>query len=398
MPFRKVTLSPITHRDHRAVLIQFDREEIDLKHKCQEIGARFTKTHKGWWIPRSRNDVKELYKHFEPLAYVDYTAFKTKKAVKTELKPKPDTSKQPVSYSSSFTATQQSALRNIEEKLLMRRYSESTVQTYVQMFKHFMRYYSSKNPKDLSEEEIKAFMHDLVKHNKIAQSTHNQYINAIKFYYEQVLGQEKKKYWLERPRKEQKLPRVLSENDIVRLMTATKNLKHQIIIAVLYSTGMRRGEIVNVRLEDIDFERKQIRIKGGKGKKDRVTLLSEHMVSGLQHYLNRYKPKYWLIENSNRTKYSDNSVGKVVRDLSRKVGLKDVTPHVLRHSFATHLMDNGTDLRIIQSLLGHESIETTQIYTHVSNKNLARIINPLDKIINENSESTRFLGDGSNKI
>ena len=193
------------------------------------------------------------------------------------------------------------------------------------------------------------------------------------------------------------MPKVLSENDIVRLITATKNLKHQIIVSILYSTGMRRGEIVNIRLQDIDFDRRQIRINGGKGKKDRVTLLSEHMSSGLQHYIDQYNPKYWLIENVNRTKYSDNSVGKVVRDLSRKAGLKDVTPHVLRHSFATHLMDNGTDLRIIQSLLGHESIETTQIYTHVSNKNLAGIVNPLDRIINEKSNAAMILDDGREK-
>ena len=395
MPARKIVLTPLTHRDHRAILIRFNKDEIDLKQKCQEIGARFTKTHKGWWIPRSKDDVNMLYEAFEPLAYVDYSAFK--KQSDTAEQPAEKRANTAIKTSNRLSEAQNKALALMKEKLLVRRYSQSTLNTYTIMFRGFMLYFEATDPKDISEAQIKAYMSHLVREKKVVQSTHNQNINAIKFYYEHVLGLEKKKYWLERPRKEHKLPKVLSENDIVRLITATKNLKHQIIVSILYSTGMRRGEIVNIRLQDIDFDRRQIRINGGKGKKDRVTLLSEHMSSGLQHYIDQYNPKYWLIENVNRTKYSDNSVGKVVRDLSRKAGHKDVTPHVLRHSFATHLMDNGTDLRIIQSLLGHESIETTQIYTHVSNKNLAGIVNPLDRIINEKSNAAMILDDGREK-
>lgn len=398
MPLRKVTLSPITHRDHWAVLIQFDREEIDLKHKCQEIGARFTQTHKGWWVPQTDFDVSTLFDVFKELAFVDYSAFNLKKAPpKSVVKRTYNAPTKPQKSKYSWTLDQAAALSAMRDKLTIRHYSESTLKTYLHMFKGFLKFYPNKKPSEISEEEIKAYMNDLVKRRKIAQSTHNQHINAIKFYYEHVLEQEKKKYWLERPRKEQKLPEILSEEEVIRLIAATQNLKHQCIIALLYSSGLRRGELINLRVQDIKMDRNQVFVRGGKGKKDRVTLLGESIKVGLQRYLAEYKPNYWLFEGTGRNHYSSTSVAAIVKACAKKAGLPHVTPHKLRHSFATHLMDHGTDTRIIQTLLGHESIETTAIYTHVSTKDLQKISNPLDNILSQSADLKRVTGKDDQK-
>jgi len=212
-----------------------------------------------------------------------------------------------------------------------------------------------------------------------------------------VLGLEKKKYWLDRPRKENKLPRVLSEEDVIRVIAAANNVKHQCMIAMLYSAGLRRSELINLRLQDVDMNRKQVWVRGGKGKKDRVTLLSAHLIVALNHYLDKYKPNYWLFEGLRRKQYSANSLGAVVKQSAARAGLNRVTPHMLRHSFATHLMDHGTDTRVIQSLLGHQSIETTQIYTHVTTRNLQKIVNPLDQIFSSNADHKRLIGNDDDK-
>lgn len=210
-------------------------------------------------------------------------------------------------------------------------------------------------------------------------------INAIKFYYEKVLGQPKSEYWIDRPKKGKRLPEVLSKEEVLQMLKATNNLKHYTIIALLYSAGLRRSELLNLRLKDINFDRQQIWVRGGKGMKDRTTLLSENLIPVFKRYLDDYKPNYWFVEGPNRKPYSTASVAAVVKNAAQNADLqKVVTPHMLRHSFATHLMDNGVDTRIIQKLLGHNSIKTTSIYTHVSQKDLQKIVSPFDHLTKGN--------------
>jgi len=394
-----VKIRRVFHRDKFRLGLFFPFSNA-LKQEAKTLGATYSKTHHCWYL-EDKNETIEKIKHaFKDKAWLDYREINgllspsEEKHFKIAYKARISNYKMPQAVASAEKPV--STLRvpdEYKETLLIRRYSQSTVNTYSGMFLKFMRYVHPKHPKDVSEEEIKKYMNNLVQANQVSQSTHNQAINAIKFYYEHVLGLEKKKYWLDRPRKEEKLPRIISEQDVARMIGSTTNVKHQMIIAMLYSTGMRRSELTNLRIQDIDIDRAQINIRGAKGKKDRVTILSKHMASAIHRYLDLYHPKYWFLENPKRTKYSDNSVGKVVKDMSKRVNLADVTPHVLRHSFATHLMDNGTDVRIIQALLGHKSLETTQIYTHVTNRNLAGIINPLDRIIDSNTTPTRLIGD-----
>jgi len=168
-------------------------------------------------------------------------------------------------------------------------------------------------------------------------------------------------------------------------LDTASSIKNKLIIGLIYSAGLRRGELLNLRKQDIVISKKMIIVRGGKGEKDRTTLLSELIIEQLQVYYSKYKPNYWVIEGPNRKKYTASSVGNIVKNTAKEAGVSIVvTPHILRHSFATHLLEQGTDLRYIQELLGHSSSKTTEIYTHISKKSLANIISPLDRISDRN--------------
>jgi site-specific recombinase XerD len=216
---------------------------------------------------------------------------------------------------------------------------------------------------------------------KVSSSYQNQSINAIKFYFERILGGQRKFYFLDRPRKERTLPTVLNIDEITRLIQSIDNLKHKTIVMLAYSSGLRLSELVNIKLTDIDRERMQIKVIQSKGKKDRYTKLSNRFLIVLDSYLDRYKPREWLFEGFGSRNYSTRSIQHIVKLAAEKAGIKKhISVHTLRHSFATHLLENGTDLRYIQSMLGHDSSKTTEIYTHVTTKGFDQIISPLDNL------------------
>ena len=186
-------------------------------------------------------------------------------------------------------------------------------------------------------------------------------------------------YSIERPRKKQKLPKVLSKEEVKTLIHSTNNIKHRCIVSLLYSAGLRRSELINLKLEDIDSKRMLIHIRDAKRGKDRYTLLSKNTLHDLRQYYKAWKPKSYLFEGPKCKPYTGSSVEKIVKRAALKASiLKKVTPHMLRHSFATHLLESGTDLRHIQTLLGHDSSKTTEIYTHVAVSSFNSIKNPLD--------------------
>ena len=264
------------------------------------------------------------------------------------------------------------------KKLELKGYANNTVKSYVSCFEAFMNYYHDKDIDSLNEVEIRMYLHFLVKCDR-SHSYINQAINSIKFYYEIVLGMPNRLYLLERPRKKRKLPVILAKSEVVKLIEATNNLKHRCVISLLYSAGLRRGELLNLKLEDIDSKRMLIRVVDAKGNKDRYTLLSEKTLVDLRAYYKEYRPSSYLFEGQVKAQYSANSVGNVIAQAVIKAGIKTkVTAHTLRHSFATHLLENGTDLRYIQLLLGHSSSKTTEIYTHVATSSFNMIKNPLD--------------------
>jgi len=266
-------------------------------------------------------------------------------------------------------------------KLRELRYSTNTIDSYTFMFKEFINYYPDKELGDITEEEIVGYLQYLVTERKISTSYQNQAINAIKFYYERVLGGRRKVYLIERPREEKFLPEVLSQEEVTALLNAIDNLKHKAVLMTIYSGGLRISELINLKIKDIDSNRMQIRIEQGKGKKDRYTLLGQKTLEVLRSYVKQYQPREWLFEGVNYGPFSETSIKKTLKTaLERTKITKHVTPHTLRHSFATHLLESGTDLRYIQSLLGHQSTKTTEIYTHITVKGFDQIKNPLDRL------------------
>lgn len=267
------------------------------------------------------------------------------------------------------------------EKLETMRYSSNTLKTYKQLFEEFINYYSTKEIDDISEQEIVDYVHYLVKERGISASYQNQAINAIKFYYEKVAGGTRKFYELERPLREHKLPSVLATEEVNAMIKVTVNLKHKMLLMMCYSAGLRISELLNLRVADIDSKRMQIKIKSAKGKKDRYSLLSEKILPLLREYYKTFVPKDYLFEGIGGGPYSERSMQAVMKEALEKAGIvKHATVHTLRHSFATHLLESGTDLRYIQTLLGHSSSKTTEVYTHVTSRALGGIKSPLDSL------------------
>jgi integrase/recombinase XerD len=217
-----------------------------------------------------------------------------------------------------------------------------------------------------------------------AVSQQNQRINSIKFYFEKVLGRKSEYYDIGRPRKERKLPDVLSKEEIKRMINATNNIKHKFLIALIYSCGLRRSEARQMKTEDIDAGRMLVKVKGAKGKKDRYVQLAKSTLEYYNNYLKENPVKKWLFEGRGGKQYSAESIYNVIKDKAMAAGInKKVYPHILRHSFATHCLEQGIDLRYIQERLSHESSKTTEIYTHVSKINFEKFKNPLDELFSE---------------
>ncbi len=266
------------------------------------------------------------------------------------------------------------------ELLTLKRYSPRTISVYTHCFNLFLDYFKGRDINVVSKDEVLQFL--INETNKgISPSFQNQLINAIKFYYEKVIGRKPEFYDLPRPKKEHKLPLVLSEEEVLSIFRQVDNVKHKCILFLLYSGGLRLSEITNLKIGDIDSKRNLIFIHGGKGKKDRTTLLSHTLLELLRSYYKEYRPKEYLFEGQGGGQYSPRSVQNIFKRALKSSGIKKpATVHTLRHSFATHLLERGTDLRYIQELLGHADSKTTEIYTHVTKRGLDKIVSPLDNL------------------
>ncbi|NQZ77684.1 MAG: tyrosine-type recombinase/integrase [Ekhidna sp.] len=276
----------------------------------------------------------------------------------------------------------QMALSMLESKIKLMRYSDATLRTYRYMFREFLKFVYPKRLYHITHTDIYRYQSYIVSEKSCSRSYQNQSINAIKFYLEHVLGQEKQVFALERPKKIAKLPEVLSADEVAKILLNTNNLKHKAMLTTLYSAGLRIGEMLSLKLGDIDSDHMRIWVREGKGCKDRLTTLSPHLLALLRVYYQSYKPAVYLFEGPDAKPYSASSVRKVLTRAAKEAGIvKRVKPHTLRHSFATHLLEQGTNLRYIQSMLGHTSAKTTEIYTHVSSKTLDEIKSPLDSMV-----------------
>jgi integrase/recombinase XerD len=347
-----ITPQSITYQSVKRIRLTFSNKKLHSVVK-QVKGSRWSATLDAWHIPHDKQILIALLK----LLYRD-----TKDAA--------------LPYFASRQASK------MMEQMQLRIFSSNTIRSYTAAFMQFESYfYGKKQVADITKPEIEAFLLHQIQHHQAGTDHIRTLINAIKFYYEQVLRLPKQMYDLPRPQKLQRNPVVLSEYEIERLFNAVTNSKHKVILFTGYAAGLRVSEIVHLRIADIDSQRMQISVKQSKGKKDRMVMLSEKLLAVLRIYVKQYKPKDYLFEGLKGGMYSIRSVQFIFAEAKQKARiLKKGNTHLLRHSFATHLLESGTDIRIIQELLGHNSPVTTMQYTHVSKREINKVASPFDKL------------------
>lgn len=369
---KHITLKHLLIDQQKMIGLQFYQDKI-IEALIKELpNPNWSEEYSMIYIQNTKENLNLIFSTFRGVAWINCNYFYKNRVIN------PDNP----AIEEGFKDFQSKKLRKCPEmylqKLVIKRYAKNTIKNYITAFEAFINYHYDLDLIYIGEQEIRQYIERLIKDGR-SNSYINIAINSIKFYYEIVLEMPNRFYAIERPRKQQKLPKVLAKEEILSMINHTNNIKHRCIISLLYSAGLRRSELLNLKIQDIDSKRMLILVTHAKGNKDRYTLLSETLLKDLRLYYKEWKPVHFLFEGSPGISYSPESVSKVVRTASRKAGiLKNVTPHMLRHSFATHLLENGTDLRYIQSLLGHSSSKTTEIYTHVATNSFRMIKNPLD--------------------
>ena len=340
-------------------------------------GIKWNKEFEMAYIPNNKTNFDLIYTTFKGVAWIDGKYFFPNRPLHDPVDPHKQFSIQ-LYRDRTVEAGYRACPEEYLLKLELKKYAQNTARTYIGMFEGFINHYKNINLASLGEKEIREYLSHQVSLGR-SDSMLNQIINSIKFYFEIVLGMPNRFYEIERPHKKDTLPEVLSKKEIHRIISCTNNLKHRCILSTIYSAGLRVSELTNLRIKDLDSDRMMIRIENSKGGKDRYTLLSNSLLKELREYYNHYKPKNFLFEGQYGNEYSSSSVRKILEKACSKARIrKQVRTHTLRHSFATHLLEQGTDLRSIQTLLGHTSINTTEIYTHVANNTMKNIKNPLD--------------------
>jgi len=325
-------------------------------------------------IPHSQENVRLIFNTFRGIAWVNGQQFFS---IKGQQNPNTPDKKE---YRSTAENPQGICPRTYIEKLELMKYSGNTIRSYIRNLEAFMRFRKDLPLQERDESTVQDYLAMLSRNGK-SESALNIALNAIKFYYETVCNMPKRLYSIRRPRKRQQLPKVLAKQEIAKMIRQTSNIKHRCLLSLMYSSGLRRGEVCKLKLTDIDSNRMTIFVRDSKGKKDRVTILSESLLDELREYYRQYRPKDYLFENSKQAALSPETVSKLVRQAAYRAKIKKrVTPHMFRHSFATHLLESGTDLRYIQTLLGHSSTKTTEIYTQVAINNITQIKSPLDSL------------------
>lgn len=367
----RITLKQSKHNDKSVIKLVFDYDR-DLINAVEKIpNCQWSNTMACWYI-NYRTD----YRHFL-LRFIDEKHFKKSgREIKKPAIEVPNDEKLVVKNNKS-----EIWLSQFRQYLENKRYSKSTIENYTLHVTHFLNYFKGENPEDLTNEDINKYVHEYIIRGQKSASFQSVAISALKKFFSIVQNVYIDIDEFERPKKERHLPQVFNQKEIKRLLNSVSNVKHKLILSIIYSSGLRLGESVNLKLSDIDTRRKLIWIRQAKGKKDRYSLLSESIIPLLKIYYNTYKPKIWLFENQEGGQYSKSSVQKIFRKAKEKAKIKRFGGvHALRHSFATHLLDKGTDLRYIQELLGHRSSKTTEIYTHVTKRDIGKIISPLDQL------------------
>lgn len=330
-----------------------------------------------WHLPCNKEKLKALEAIVKGIAFLDITELRRQlEKRKLDIPVKTVLKLHDQLIPENFTA-----LESMMQELTLKKYSEHTIRNYRTEFTRLLKLLGKIPVSDLTEEQIRSYLLWLIEKKKYSESAVHTAINAIKFYFEKVLHNKRVVYYIPRPTKPQQLPRVHAKVKVGDMIMQSNNLKHRCMLMLAYAAGLRVSEIVHLEIADIDSSRMTIFIKRAKGKKDRLVGLSQVLLDNLRNYFKVYRPVRYLFEGRPGEPYSVRSLQMIFADVKKKAGVQIRGGiHTLRHSYATHLLENGTDIRVIQELLGHNSIKTTVRYTHVSVKNIQQVKSPLDDL------------------
>ncbi len=361
----------LTHHRQQSVILIKSPVDAKLTYAIKCIkSSKWSQTLKTWYVPYSKEILFEINNLLGSICHLDVVE------LQAQLKAK----------ETAFLINQwmkmeaQLKLDRFINWMKSRRYSNNTIETYTAALTTFLKYHFPKRLEEICNQDIIEFNTEYILKNNLSSSYQNQVVNAIKLFFLQIENRKLVVELIHRPKREKRLPNVLSKEEVKAILEAHSNIKHKAMLSLIYSCGLRCSELLNLKPEHIDSKRGLVIIKQAKGRKDRITPLSIKILNLLRQYFVLFKPKTYLFEGRNAgEKYDERSLQLVLKQSLEKAKItKPVTLHWLRHSFATHLLENGTDIRYIQELLGHSSSKTTEIYTHVSNKELQKITSPFD--------------------
>jgi site-specific recombinase XerD len=368
----QLTILPLLHEGRKFALLKFHYHPgIYQKLKMLDY-IKYSKTYKRFVTHLDENHIRKLVSDIAGMCQIQLNS-------KIEIN---NISLQKLLWEQAYAGTSYISCPDAYlERMRLKNYSINTLRTYHTMLLKYLNSFHSNIEiiNSYTEQEINTYHRNMIQAKKYSFSTINQSLNAIKYYYNEILNRNLEPELLERPRHNQELPKVLAKEEVRDILRVIKNEKHRCMVFLSYSSGVRIGELLHLKTEDIDFERNMIHVRDAKGRKDRYTILSQKVALMLSKYLRHYKPKSYLFEGQYGGKYSSSSVAKFWKKALKEAEVKyDFTFHSLRHSFATHLLENGTDIRYIQQLLGHSSSRTTEIYTHISHRYVGNIKSPGD--------------------
>lgn len=377
-----VKLKYAIHNEKEVVQILFIKnDEVTQLLRCT-TEMRWSKTMNCWHLPFYKTITQDLFGLLKNKVYLDYSELKTNIVSEKEPLRKP-TTQQVTKPTEELQNLSEEVVKKMEEFkywLLSKRYSQSTIDTYTDCLKTFLRFYASKPLCDITNNDVILFNNHYILANNFSASFQNQIVNAVKLFFSKIENKKLNPELIHRPKRPKLLPNVLSKEEVKLILNAHSNIKHKVMLSLIYSCGLRCGELLHLKPEHIDSKRNVVIIKQSKGRKDRIAPLSDKIIIMLREYFIACKPKIYLFEGQTAGEpYDERSLQNVLKQSLAKVNiLKPVSLHWLRHSYATHLLENGTDLRYIQEILGHSSSKTTEIYTHVSTKNIQKIVSPFD--------------------
>ncbi len=369
---KKIVVEVLTKK----ILIKMPKNDLDIDFIRSIKYYRWIANGFCWEVPNYLNTLELIKNHF-------------KNRIDELIIHEPPISKPIPLYEKRIVLSQKMAtdeikthIYNFKKWMEHKRYSESTINTYSEIVQLFLIFCLPKSATEIEADDMVQFVNQYIIPNKLSYSYQNQAINGAKLFFREIVKSRLNVETFERPRREHKLPNVLSKEEIKAILTCLVNIKHRTMLSLIYACGLRRSELLNLHPLNIDSKRNLLLILNSKGKRDRVVPISDNIVEMLRNYYKLYKPKEWLFEGQVvGDRYSEESLAKVLKNACKIAGIKKpVTLHWLRHSYATHLLESGTDLRFIQELLGHKSSKTTEIYTHVSTKSLQKIKSPFDEL------------------